>query len=259
TNDHDLLLCEWHAGDADSRDQRRRSHRCRALNVVVEGAELIPVAGQKSGGVRTGKVLPLQQNMRPALLHAGHESIHEIVVVLAAHAVMVPADIDRTVQPLLIVGSDVEQNRKTVFRMDPAERRVKRHLSDRDSHAPGALIAEPQDSLAVAHHNALDVVVVRVAQNLTDAILVWIAQEQAARLSPDLAETLTAFTHSRRVDERQHLLDVTNQERIEKRLVGILKVAKKAVFGERARLLRQRLLAAFDLLLEAPHVRRQQS
>src|SRR5262249_61962331 len=22
TNDHDLLLCEWHAGDADSRDQR---------------------------------------------------------------------------------------------------------------------------------------------------------------------------------------------------------------------------------------------
>ena len=45
-----------------------------ALNVVVEGAELVSVTGQKSGGIRTGKVLPLQKNVRPALLHAVDEN-----------------------------------------------------------------------------------------------------------------------------------------------------------------------------------------
>src|SRR5262249_12895844 len=197
--------------------------------------------------------------MGPALLHAVHENIDKIVVFLAAHAMMVPADINRTVQPILIVGSDVEEYRQTVFRMNPAERRVKRHLSDRDAHASGALVAKSQDSLAVADHDALDIVVVGVAQDLRDAILVRIAQKQAARPSPDLAETLTAFAHGGCVDERQHLFDVANQERVEQSLVGILEVAQKAVFVESAWLLRQCLLAAFDLLVEAPHVWRQQT
>ena len=47
-----------------------------------------------------------------------------------------------------------------------------------------------------------------VGENLADAVPVGIAEEEAARLAPDLAEALAALADGRRVDERQQFLDV---------------------------------------------------
>src|SRR4029077_10215511 len=109
------------------------------------------------------------------------------------HALVPPADIERIGEPLLIVGADVEQDRQRCPRMNAGARRVERELADRNTHAAGALIAEPENALAVADHDDARPVERRVGENLADAMLVRIAQEQAARPAEDFAEALAAF------------------------------------------------------------------
>ena len=57
-----------------------------------------------------------------------------------------------------------------MLRMNSTERRVKGHLPDRDPHASRALIAEPQDSLAVADHDAFHIVVTGLTQDPTRSL-----------------------------------------------------------------------------------------
>ena len=92
-----------------------------------------------------------------------------------------------------------------------------------------------------------------------NALLVWITQKEAARLSPDFAEALAALAHRGRVDQWQHLLDVADQQRVEKCLVDILEVAKEAVFGERGGFVVERAQSAFYLFIERADVRRQKA
>ena len=109
-----------------------------------------------------------------------------------------------------------------MLRMNAAERSVKRHLPDWDTHASRTLIAEPQNSLPIADHDALHAVVTGVIQDLIDTIFIRIAEKQTPRLSPYLTEALATLTHSRCVDQREHLFDIAQQERIKQRLVRIL-------------------------------------
>src|SRR4051812_49157081 len=137
--------------------------------------------------------------MWPAPLDATYKRVHEGIVFFATNAIMPPSDIEWTIEPLLVVSSHIEQNRKTMLRMNPSECRVKRHLSDGNAHSSGALIAEPQDPLAVADHNAFHRVVTCVIQDLIDTIPVRITEEQAPWPSPNFAEALAPHAHCRRI------------------------------------------------------------
>ena len=112
-----------------------------------------------------------------------------------------------------------------MFRRNAAQRGVERHFADGNAHAACALIAQAKNALAVADHNAAHIVVARVGENLLDAIVVGVADEEAARLAPDLGEALAALAHRRRVDNGQQFLDVVRDERVEQRLVVVLQVA----------------------------------
>jgi hypothetical protein len=159
----------------------------------------------------------LQQDVRPPLHHGIHEGIDEIIVLLTANAMVSPSDVNRALQSFLVVRSYIKQDGEAVFRMNAAECGVEGHLSDGDSHTSYALVAEAEDSLAVADDD--DFVVARMAQDLFDAVFVRIAEKDAARLSPYLAEALTAFAYSWRIDERQHLFDIADEQCVEQRFV----------------------------------------
>jgi hypothetical protein len=98
-----------------------------------------------------------------------------------------------------------------------------------------------------------------MTQNLRDTVPIWIAEKQSPWLSPYLAETLAALAHSRRVDQREQLFNIADDERVKKSLVRILKVAEKTVFMEWGRLARQRLHPSFKLIVEIPNVWWQQT
>ncbi len=89
--------------------------------------------------------------------------------------------------------------------------------------------------------------------------LFGIAEKEAARLAPDLGEALAPFADRRRVDDGQQFLNVVGDERVEQRLVVVLQVAHVAVLAERGGAAVEDALAAFALVFESSHVRRQQA
>src|SRR5262249_53384406 len=145
-DDCDPLLLKRNAGYVDGRQYRCRSNCRSSLNVVVEGAQLVAVAVEESRGISSSKVLPLQENVWPALFDRLHKRIHECIVFLAANAMVSPANVNGALQAFFVIGSHVEQDRQAILRMDAAQRRVQGHLANGNPHASGALIAEPKDS-----------------------------------------------------------------------------------------------------------------
>src|SRR5580698_2085283 len=115
--------------------------------------------------------------MRPALLHALDKRIDKSVVVFTADTMMSPSDVKRALQPILVVRSNIQKNRKAVFGMDPSERCIQRHLSDRNPHASRALIAEAKNSFAIADDNAFHIVIAGMTQNLSYTVFIWIAEK----------------------------------------------------------------------------------
>jgi hypothetical protein len=143
--------------------------------------------------------------------------------------------------------------------MNTAKRGIEGHFPDWDAHPSGTLIAESKNALAIAQHNALHLVKARMAQDLVDAMPIGKANEQAPRLSPNLAEALATFADSWGIHQWQHVFHVAKQKGIEQRFVCILQIAKKGIFAEGSGLLRQGRAPALHLVFEVPDVRRQQA
>ncbi len=202
--------------------KRADRNRGRALNVVVEGAEAVAIPRQQPVGIADGEIFPVQQHVRPSLTDRVHERLDEVVVVGAAHALVLPADVKRIVEVFAVVRADVEDDRQRCRRMQPGAGRVERKLADRNTHATGALIAKAENALAVADHDSFDLVETLVGEDAGDIVLVRIAQEQTAWLAEDMAEALAAEADRRRVDHRHHLFDVPGQQRVKQCFVGIL-------------------------------------
>ena len=162
-------------------------------------------------------------------------------------------------QKRFVVRTHIQQNGQAVLRRDAAQRRVESHLADGDAHAAGALVAQAQNALAVRDHDAAHLVIARVRENLLDAVLVRIAEKEAARPAPDLAEALAALAHVGGIHNGQHLLCVVRNQRVEKRFAIVLQVAHVAVLAKGGIAARQHSQAAFPLVFQGSDVRRQQA
>ena len=85
------------------------------------------------------------------------------------------------------------------------------------------------------------------------------AQEQPARLAEQPAEMLAAGADRRRVGDRQQLLDVAGEQRVEHRFVGVLQFAQERVALEIGGEAAQHLQPPRHLLVERGDARRQQA
>src|SRR5208283_2124433 len=106
--------------------------------------------------------------------------------------------------------------------MNAANKRVKRELTDRNSDTTNALVANAQDALAVSDNNDVHSGVGTIAQNGRDRIAPRIGNEKPARPAIDVTELFTSLPYHGRVDNRHHLLDVTEQKAVEKNFVSVL-------------------------------------
>jgi len=195
----------------------------------------------------------------PAPFHGLNKLADKGVVFLPANSLVPPANIDWTFQPFFVVRADIQKHGKAMLRVYAAKGGIQGHLADGDAHAAGALIAESKNPFAVAHDNAFHVVISRMLEDLPHAVFIRITQKYASGLSPYFAETLAAFTDRGGIYERKDLLHVADQQGIKKRFVGVLQITKKTVLVEGRRLIRQDLQPAFQLIVQAADVRRQQT
>lgn len=98
-----------------------------------------------------------------------------------------------------------------------------------------------------------------MSDDFLDAVAMRPAQEQTARVVPILAERLTALADRRRVDQRQHLLEVPAQQCVKQRFVGVLQTPQEDVAIEVAGELAHCLKPARRLHLQCPDMGRQQT
>ncbi len=256
---HDPLFREPAADLAHRPEQRRHGHGGGALDVVVEGAEPVAVEVEQVRRVVAREVLPLQQHVRQLLHQRLHEALDEIQVRLPAHAAAAPSQVVRIRQALLVVGADVEQQRKRAGGVDASAQRIEGELADRNAHAAAALVAEAEDALAVRHHDHVHVAVRAVVEDALDLVALRVREEQSARAADDLAEVLARVPHGRRVDHGHHLVEVRERHAVEQHLVAVLERAQVDVLLHRGGLEQELAVGALELLVEVGDVGRKQS
>ena len=140
--EHHALIANARPRRVGRRHQRTGGDGCRALDIIIEAAQLVAVALQKSGGVFLRKVFKLQENVGPARLNRADKHIHKFSVLVVADARVTPAHVHRVVEVLLIIGADIQHNRQGGGRMDPSAGGIQRQLTNRYAHTADTLVAE---------------------------------------------------------------------------------------------------------------------
>ena len=194
-----------------------------------------------------------------SLASRGDELGHELVEVLAAHAVLAEPHVERVRQQRLVVRAHVEHHRQARRRMNAGARRVERELADRDAHPARALIAQAEDALAVGHDDHAHVLPRPVAEARRDAAAVRVRDVEAARAPEEVTELLARLPDRGRVHDGHHCFEVFRQHAVEERLVAILQAREVDVTLEVVLLPAVVLEHARDLLLDREDVRRQQA
>ena len=246
-DDHPKLVGRLPA-QTESGLHRGGDDRCRALDVVVERTDPIPVAIEQPAGVALGEVLPLDDGVGQSVGHRVDEGVDQLVVVVAPHAVAPPSEVERIGKQDLVVGADVEQDGQGSAGIDPAHRAVEGQLADGDAHATGPEVAQSEDALAIADHDDGDVIVIGsaggarragggtprrwpdgVVEQLGHAVPVGPRQVEALFLTVDPRPLLTGQADRRGVDDRQHLGQVAGDEGVEQYRVPTLEKPQENV------------------------------
>ncbi len=93
------------------------------------------------------------------MFHRLDEVVHKLVILVIRDARVTPAHIQRIVKQLLVIRTDIQHNRQGVGRADAAAGGVQRQLTDWNAHPADTLVAKTKNTLAVGHHDHLNVVV----------------------------------------------------------------------------------------------------
>ena len=207
--------------------------------------------------MRGREVLPLQARVRELLLDRLDELVDEVEICLTGNPLVPPAEVFRVLQPLRVVGPDVQDDRQRPLGADSPDERVERQLPDRDAEASGALVADAEDPLAIGDDDHVDLWVGTILQERRNRVAQRVRNEQAPRTPVDVAELLTCQRDDRRVDHGRHLLDVIEEQPVEEDFVGVLESAQIDVALQVVGLPLIRFVRAKRLFLERLDVRRQ--
>jgi len=211
---------------------------------------------QESGGVVLGKVLPLEEHVRPPPLHLVHELVEVRLVLVRTDAGPAHAEVVAPVDPVRIVGSDVEGDGQGARRIDAAERGVEAELADRDPHAARTLVAQPEDPFAVGYDDDLDVPV-HGCELLAHSGARVPGEEQPSGSAIDPTELLGGLPHRWCVDDGEGVGQVLPDEPVEQHLVAVLQGAQVDVLFQRVVEPVELVASSGELVLDRLDSRRQ--
>src|SRR4029077_13311403 len=119
----DLLSCDAQRGEDPGEGDSRG-----ALDVVIECADLVPVALENRHGADVREVLPLDAAFRIELLHRGHELVDKFHVFATSDAVLPEAEVERVVEQSWVVRADIKNDRQAVSRRHAGTSRAEGEL-----------------------------------------------------------------------------------------------------------------------------------
>src|SRR5438309_1509499 len=100
------MLSDFLLGDAQGSKDSSQCDTRSAVDVVIEGADLVAIALEDRDGVDVCEVLPLDAAFRVTRLHCINELVNEGHVLFAADAVLAQAEIKRVVEQDRIIRAD---------------------------------------------------------------------------------------------------------------------------------------------------------
>src|SRR5690606_33642425 len=256
---HDDLVGEVAASLARRSQQAREDDGASALDVVVERRQTVLVALEHVEGLLLAEVLPLQQRVGEAVPERHREALHEVVVRLTIEALVPDTEVERIVEKVGAVGADVELGRQRRGGIESRSSWVQRELADTDGHPAVPLITDPEDALRVGGDREADIGHRGVGQDLVGPVDVVGADHHATRIAVQVTEPLHGLGHGRCVDDRQHLLEVFLDERVEQDLVAVLQRPQVYVPSDVCRRTQVVGVRARQLLVERRDMWRQQA
>ena len=168
------------------------------------------------------EVLKLHQHVGPAALHRREEVGHEFVVFFLADTLVPPAHVHGVIQQLLVIGSHVQHDRQGIGRADTATGGVQGQFANGNAHATDALVSQPENALAVGHHNHFDPFLGGAAQQVVQVLAVRVGDKQAAMVAVNVGELLAGIPHGRGVDDREHFLQMVFQQSVKQGFIVVL-------------------------------------
>ena len=150
------LVLGGNTGLLDSVDETGKNHSTSTLNIVVEHGVGVLVALERREGVL--EVLVLNDNRRPALSKSSHHLVQELALLVSGHLRAARAKVERVVDELLVVGSEIESNREGLERVDTGAGSVERQLADGNAHTVDSEVTKTENTAAVGDDSDLDLV-----------------------------------------------------------------------------------------------------
>jgi len=128
------LLSQLVSGDPKCGVDTCESHAGCPLDVIVEGAEALPVLLQQAERVPCGEVLELDDRLGEHLGHGVEELVDEIVVGVTTKPLARQPDVERIVEEFLVIRSHIQHDGQRVGRVDAGAGAVQRQLPDGNAH-----------------------------------------------------------------------------------------------------------------------------
>jgi hypothetical protein len=141
------------------RHKARQSHRCRALDVIVEDKLFRPVTTEELAGQRGCEVLEVNQSLWVSEPNRLDELVDELVVVLSSRLRHRQTKVLVALAELLVIRAKVQRDREDPRRVEARAGDVEVRLPDDDACAVDAQISEPQDARPVGDDDEVHVVV----------------------------------------------------------------------------------------------------
>ena len=85
----------------------------------------------------------MQQRIGVDILDRGNKLVDEILVLVAPNPLVTEPQVQRILQTLLVVGTDVQCDREREVWWYPRAQRVETQFADRNTHASNTLISQP--------------------------------------------------------------------------------------------------------------------
>jgi hypothetical protein len=169
------------------------------------------------------------------------------------------AQVEEVVPDGGVLGAHVQGDRQAAGGVDPGACRVERELPDGNAHPVGPQVAQPQDPLAVGHHDDRHVLLRPVSQDLHHPSPVRRGDVEPPGAAEDVGELLARLAHGGGVDDGQHLLDVVDHRAVEQGAVPVLQAHEEDVLVEICALAMEVGEDPPGLLLLGKHPRRQET
>ena len=217
-----FLLAEFPVGDPQCANDPGNCHRARTLYVVVEQASLVAILLKQPERVNVAEVLELDKYARECFVCGRYKFFDQVIVLLAPNPPAFQAVVQWVIEQGLVVGANIQHDGHAMRWVYARAGGIKRELSDRNAHAIGAEIAEPEYAFTVGHDNDLDILVRPISQQFPNLAMVIQRDIKTTRITIDVLKFLACLAHRRCVDNGHHLFDVVHYYAVEQRFVSIL-------------------------------------